>query len=104
LALGALLRFPPLIPLLITGATAALLMMVATRVTNPWTALLAWIVWLTTPLVLRFQPSFFSETTSTALVLAAWWCLLEWRETRKKSGVAAVALAGVRGGGTRPAR
>ena len=51
-------------PLVIAGVTAALLMMIATRVTNPWTALLAWIVWQTTPLVLRFQPSYFSETTS----------------------------------------
>jgi len=102
LALGALLRFPPLVPLLITGVTAALLMMVATRVANPWAALLAWIVWLTTPLVLRFQPSFFSETTSAALVLAAWWCLLEWRETRKKSWIALMALAVGWGAITRP--
>ena len=102
LALGALLRFPPLIPLLVTGATAALLLMVVTRVTNPWTALLAWIVWITTPLMLRFQPGFFSETTSTALVLAAWWCLLEWRETRKKSWVALMALAVAWGAITRP--
>ena len=102
LAIGALLRFPPLIPLLIAGLTAALLMMVATRVTNPWTGLLAWIVWQTTPLVLRFQPSYFAETTSTALVLAAWWCLLEWRETRKKTWVALMALAIGWGAITRP--
>jgi hypothetical protein len=102
LAIGALLRFPPLMPLLVAGVTAALLMMVATRVTNPWTALLAWIVWQTTPLVLRFQPSYFSETTSTALVLAAWWCLLEWRETRKRSWVALMALAIGWGAITRP--
>src|SRR5206468_2580061 len=54
------------------------------------------------PHVLRFQPGFFSETTSTALVLAAWWCLLEWRETRKKSWVAFMALAVGWGAITRP--
>jgi hypothetical protein len=102
LAIGALLRLVPLMPLLIAGVTAALLMMIATRVTNPWTALLAWIVWQTTPLVLHFQPSYFSETTSAALVLAAWWCLLEWRETRKRSWVALMALAIGWGAITRP--
>jgi 4-amino-4-deoxy-L-arabinose transferase-like glycosyltransferase len=102
MAIGSLLHFPALMPLLLTGATAALIMMVTTRVTNPWMGLLAWIIWLTTPLVLRYQPGYFSETTTTALVLASWWCLLEWRETRKRSWIALLGLAVGWGAITRP--
>lgn len=102
MSVGSLLHFSALMPLLLTGATAALLMMVATRVTNSWIALLGWITWLTTPLVLRYQPGYFSETTTTTLVLASWWCLLEWRETRKRSWIALIGLALGWGAITRP--
>lgn len=102
LAVGALLRWDPLVPLLLTGVTAALVMIVTTRVTNAWVGLLTWVVWLTTPLVLRFQPGFFSETTTTALMLASWWCLLEWRETRQTRWLLLLALAGGWGAITRP--
>lgn len=102
LAIGALLRANALVPLLLTGVTAALLMMVTTRVTNAWVGLLTWLVWLTTPLVLRFQPGFFSETTTTALMLASWWCLLEWRETRRRRWLLLLALACGWGAITRP--
>src|SRR6185295_1212626 len=77
LALGAFLHFPPLVPLLLSAATAALIALLATRLTNAWVALLTWVIWLTTPLVLRYQPAYFSEVTTSAVVLASWWCLLE---------------------------
>jgi 4-amino-4-deoxy-L-arabinose transferase-like glycosyltransferase len=102
LAIGSLLRFNPLMPLLLTAATSALLMLVATRISNAWVALITWIVWLTTPLVLRFQPGYFSEMTTTALVLASWWCLLEWRETRRRGWMLLMALAIGWGAITRP--
>jgi hypothetical protein len=93
LALGSLVGFHALVPLLLTGITAALVWALAARLTDPWTALLTWLAWLTAPLVLRFQPSYFSELTTTPLVLAAWWLLLDWRETRKRSPLLWMALA-----------
>lgn len=102
LAIGALVRFLPLVPLLVTAVTAALLFIVVIRVTNAWIALLSWIIWLTTPLVLRFQAGYFSETTTTALVLASWLCLLEWRRTRQRSWLLLLALAVGWGAITRP--
>ena len=102
LSLGALVGFPPLVPLLLTGLAAAMLFRLATRLTNPWTALLAWVIWLSAPIVLRFQPSYFSELTTTVLVLGGWWSLLEWRESRKRRWLLLLALAVGWGAITRP--
>jgi len=93
LAIGSLLRFPPLVPLLVAGCTAALLVAIVARVANPWVAVVAWIAWLTTPLVLRFQAGYFATSTATLAVLASWWCLLEWREERTWPWSAACAAA-----------
>jgi 4-amino-4-deoxy-L-arabinose transferase-like glycosyltransferase len=102
LALGALVRFPPLVPLLLSAITAALLFALAARVTNPWVALLGWAAWLFSPIVLRFQPSYLSELTTTALVLGSWWCLLDWRETRRPRWLLLLALLVGWGAITRP--
>lgn len=102
LAAGALLRFPALVPLLVAGFTAALIIVVGSRVANPWVALLAWLIWLTTPLVLRFQPGYFAESTTTLCVLAAWWCLLRWRDGRNWFWAAGAALAAGWGAITQP--
>lgn len=93
LAVGSLLRFPALAPLLVAGCTAALLVAVVARIANPWIAVVAWLVWLTTPLVLRFQPGYFAEATATLAVMVAWWCALEWRESRSWYWAAATAGA-----------
>jgi len=93
LALGTLLRFPPLVPLLVAGATAALLVVVVARVANPWAAVVAWIAWLTTPIVMRFQAGYFAETTATLAVVAGWWCTVEWRDSRKWYWAAGAAAA-----------
>lgn len=102
LAIGSVVHFHPLVPLLLTAATAALLFALATRLCNPWVGLLTWITWLTTPLVLRYQPGYFSEVTSATAILAAWWCLLDWREHRQKRSIALMALAVGWGAITRP--
>jgi hypothetical protein len=93
LAPGVLLGFPPLMPLLLAGVTAALLFALVRRVSDVWTALLAWTVWLTAPIVLRFQPTYFSEIATGALLLGAWWCLLEWRATGARGWLVGLALA-----------
>lgn len=102
LSLGALVKFPPLVPLLLTGLTAGMLVALATRLTNGWIGLLTWILWITAPIVLRFQPSYFSEVTTGALILGAWWCLLEWRQTRRAQWLWATALLVGWGAITRP--
>ncbi|MGH7636851.1 MAG: ArnT family glycosyltransferase [Gemmatimonadaceae bacterium] len=102
LTLGALVGFTPLLPLLLTGATAALLFALVTRVTNPWVALVAWPTWLFAPGILRFQPGYMSELTSVPLVLASWWALLSWRETRRRRWLLTLALCIGWGAITRP--
>ena len=102
LTLGALVGFPALVPLLLTGLTSALLFALSNRVTNPWVALLTWLTWISAPIVLRFQPGYFSEVTTTLLVLGSWWSLLEWRLTRRTRWIAFVALAVGWGALTRP--
>jgi hypothetical protein len=99
---GARLGFPALVPLLLTAATAALLFALLARLTTPWTAALGVGVWLTTPLVLRFQPSYFSEVTTGTLVLFAWLALLRWRESRAPAWLPLLALAVGWGAITRP--
>jgi 4-amino-4-deoxy-L-arabinose transferase-like glycosyltransferase len=99
---GALVGFPALMPLLLTGITAWLIVVLATRLANPWVGLTTWLIWLTAPIVLRFQPSYFSELTTTPLVLFSWWALLEWRETRRSRWLLLMALAIGWGAITRP--
>jgi hypothetical protein len=102
LALGALAGFPALVPLLLTGATAALLFVLVTRITNVFVALFAWVFWISAPLVTRFQPSYFSEVTTSALLLGSWWALLRWRDTRARRWLLLLALAVGWGAITRP--
>jgi len=102
LAVGAMVGFHALVPLLLTGITAALIFALALRLTTPWTALATWLVWLSAPLVLRFQPSYFSELTTAPLVLTSWWLLLDWRESRRRSTFLWMALAIGWGAITRP--
>jgi len=102
LALGALVGAPALVSLLLSGVTGALLFMLATRLTNLWTALLTWGIWLGDPINLRFRPSFCSEVTTSALWLGGWWALLEWRATGKTRWMVALAAACGYGAITRP--
>jgi len=79
---GAAVGYPALMVLVLSGATAALIFALAMRVMNPWVGALTWLLWITAPIVLRFQPGFYSEVTTTICILGAWWSLLTWRETR----------------------
>jgi len=99
---GALVGFPALMPLLLTGLTAWLIVALAARLTSVWIGLATWLVWLTAPIVLRFQPSYFSELTTMPLVLFAWWALLDWRETHRRRWLLLMALAIGWGAITRP--
>jgi len=102
LSIGARLGWHALMPLLLTGITAALLFVLAMRVTNPWIALFSWSVWIFSPMVLRFQPTYLSELTTAALVLGSWLSLLQWRERRHVGWLLVVALLVGWGAITRP--
>lgn len=99
---GIWLGVPALMPLLLTGTAAALLALLVRRVAGAPVALLALAIWLTAPGNLRWRPTFFSETSSTVAWLGAWWCLLEWRATRKTGWLLLVAALTGWGAVTRP--
>ena len=102
LATGSFVGFHALVPLLLTAITAALLFALASRVANPWVGLMTWATWLFAPIVLRFQPSYLSELTTTPLVLGSWWALLSWRETHRRRWLLLLAFLVGWGAITRP--
>ncbi|HVX39220.1 MAG TPA: glycosyltransferase family 39 protein [Gemmatimonadaceae bacterium] len=103
MSIGSFFGAPALVPLLLTGLTGALLFLLVRRVTrNDWIGLLAWIVWLSDPIDLRFRAAYYSEVTSEAMLFIAWWALLEWRESRKRGWLLALAAAVGWGAVTRP--
>jgi 4-amino-4-deoxy-L-arabinose transferase-like glycosyltransferase len=102
LTFGALVGFPALMPLLLSGITGALLFALTARLSNVWVALLASAFWITAPIVLQFQPGYFSEVTTAPLILSSWWALLAWRDTRRRRWLLLLALAVGWGAITRP--
>ncbi len=103
IAPGFALGLPALMPLLIAGATGALVFALARRVAGNLAGALTWVLWLGTFGNLRFRAAYFSETTTSLCWLAAWWALLEWRETRRTRWMVALALSISWGAITRPA-
>lgn len=99
---GVWLGVPALMPLLLTGTAAALLVLLARRAAGAPAALLTLILWLTASGNMRWRPTFFSETSSTVAMLGAWWCLLEWRATRKSRWLLILAALAGWGAVTRP--
>ncbi len=77
---GIWLGLPGLIPVVLSGLTAALLFALARRISSGAVALVTWAIWTVTPGNLRFRPSYLTESLSGLLWLASWWCLIEWRE------------------------
>ncbi len=92
MAIGVLLGWAPLMPLLLQSAAGALLYVIARRVGGGAVAFTAWVIWLLSPMTLYYGASYFSQTTSSAAGLAAWYALLRWRESRASAWIAAVAL------------
>lgn len=102
LALGALVGWLPLAPLLLQATVGALTFVLGRRLAPAWVALLAWSIWMLDPLVLYFGPSYFSESTTTAAWLAGWYALLQWRTTRRLPWLLALAFFTGWGAITRP--
>jgi hypothetical protein len=92
LAIGALVGWMPLMPLVLQSLCAVLLFVLARRLVNGAVAFVTWHFWLFTPMVLYFGASYFSEATTTLCWLGGWYALLEWRSTRRTRWLALVAL------------
>jgi hypothetical protein len=91
LAVGAVVGWTALAPLLLNGLTGALIFLLARRVTNAWVALLTWTIWLFSSATFHYLVSYFSQTTSGALWMLGWWCLLQWRDTGRRPWLLALA-------------
>jgi hypothetical protein len=99
---GVVAGLPGLMPVLLTAFTAAALVSLVRRVASPSVAVLALALWLTQGAQVRWRATYLSETTTSALWLFGWWCLLRWRATRRPVWLFALAAATGLGAITRP--
>jgi 4-amino-4-deoxy-L-arabinose transferase-like glycosyltransferase len=99
---GVWLGIPGLLSVVLTGVTGGMLFLLARRFSNGAVALVAWFIWLVAPAALRFRASYFSEVTTGAIWLVAWWTLLRYRETNERRWLVALGALVAWGGITRP--
>jgi hypothetical protein len=92
LALGDLVGLPALAVAALAALRAGLTFALARRLTNGAVALGTWLL-LFHGQSLYFAASYFSETTSGAMLLVAWYALLRWHEEGGRGWMALVALA-----------
>src|SRR4051812_28607059 len=92
LALGNLVGLPALAVAALAALRAGLTFALARRLTNGAVALGTWVL-LFHGQSLYFAASYFSETTSGAMLLVAWYALLRWRQEGGRGWMALVALA-----------
>jgi hypothetical protein len=102
LAPGAAANLPAAVPVLLAGLTAALLYARARHLAGPVAGILTWLVWLASPLGLRYRSSFFSEVTTGVLFLLMWTGVSRWREGGRMGWLAVSAAAAGFGAITRP--
>jgi 4-amino-4-deoxy-L-arabinose transferase-like glycosyltransferase len=99
---GVWLGFPGLVPVLLSGISAALLFALARRMSNGVIALAAWLFWLFAPLGLRYRATYFSETTTELAWLASWWALWQYHRDGRRRWLVALTAFVAWGGITRP--
>jgi hypothetical protein len=88
---GVLLGLPGLMPVLLSALAGALVFVLARRVADAGVGLLTWAIWLGCSGNLGWRPGYYSEVTTSALGLMAWWALLRWREGRGRGWLLVVA-------------
>jgi hypothetical protein len=91
LAIGMLVGWPALMPLVLNGIAGAMVFLLARRIANPIVGLLTWFIWLTARGSFHSLASYFSETTTTALWMLGWWALLEWRDSGRRRWLVALS-------------
>lgn len=99
---GVWMNLPGLVPVLLTGATAALLMLLAREVAGSGAGMLSVALWLSQAGQMRWRASYFSEMTTGCLWLLGWWALLRWRRSAHFGWLGVLALAAGLGAITRP--
>lgn len=102
LAPAMMLGVPGLAVVVLNGLTGALTFALARRLAGVWVALLTWLLFVLAPNTLRFRVSYFSEVTTSAMWVVAWWALVRWRERREARWLLLVAAATGWGAITRP--
>ena len=90
---GTLMAAPGLMPLVLTGLTAFLLVSLIARRWGWKAAVITWALWLLAPLGLRFRPTYLSEVGTAFLWLAGWWCLSRWWDGKGDRYLVTLALA-----------
>jgi hypothetical protein len=93
LALGVLVGAPALIVFLLNAMRIGLVFALARRLSDSMTALLTVVLLYLGNDESRYSSSYFSETTSGAMLVAAWYCLWRWRDSRRRGWLLGVAFA-----------
>ncbi len=99
---GIWLGMPGLMPALMAAVAGALTFWLARRLSNPWTALLTWLLWATAPVTLLWAASYLSETTTTAMWLAAASATVLWLDSARPRYLIVVAATLAWGFDARP--
>jgi 4-amino-4-deoxy-L-arabinose transferase-like glycosyltransferase len=103
---GIWLGLPGLMPLCLSLVAGALVFALARRLggpaSGPWIALLTWLISITQPAAIQWRATYLSETTTAALWLAGWWCVLRWRRSRQPRMLALLGAVVGYGAITRP--
>jgi hypothetical protein len=99
---GIWLGMPGLMPAVMAGSAGALTFWLARRLSNVWTALVTWLLWTTAPATLLWAASYFSESTTTVMWLAAAAATILWRDSGKSHYLIIVAAALAWGFNARP--
>src|SRR5262249_16904667 len=69
---------PGLVVILMNALSGGLIFALARRITNPFTALVCWMVWITSFPYLYYHLNYMSEGPSSLAWLVTWWGILEW--------------------------
>jgi hypothetical protein len=99
---GIWLGWPGLVPVLLHGLSGGLLFALARRLARRWVGLLAWLLWLSAPMLNAWRATYLSQSTSTALWMLALWALLRWWTSGGRGSLVALAAAVAWMGITRP--
>ena len=102
LTLGIWLGLPGFVPALSTAIMCAALCVLAQRFADDLTAALTVGLATTSDIALRFNPSYFSETTTAMALVVSWWAILRYWETGRARWLALCGAACALGAITRP--
>lgn len=93
LAPGVALGLPWLVPALLVVVMGGLVFALGRRLIGGGGALLVWAGWTLTPMVIAWQSSYFSETTTGAMWLVTLWAAWRWARGEGTRWLALAALA-----------